>query len=328
MTAPADYGIAFTAREWAELLPIERDAAPLGPRDVAGRTLVTLISTGTELAIYQGEHFPQRPGYAAVFEVEAVGAEVADLAPGDRVFCMGPHQTFQRAARAEVIPVPAGMAPDVALFARMVGVTMSTLTTTTARPPEQVLVLGLGLVGFLAAQLFAACGYEVIACDPLAERRDLARQAGVERAIPDVPVDDPAIARKVGLALDCSGHEQAVLDACRVVRKRGEVVLVATPWRQRSDLDAHQILRAVFHNYVVMRSGWEWELPRQPTDFMTNSIYGSFAAAMRWLAEGRIRVAGISDTRRPQDAQDAYQGLLRDPGARLTTVFEWNTPRA
>lgn len=325
MKSDRDCGVVFTAREQAELAPVER-GGPVGPNEVAGPTLATLISTGTELAIYQGEHFPQRPGYAAVFEAESVGPGAADIAIGEPVFCMGPHRSYQRAPRPEVIPLPAGLAPQVAVFARMIGVTMSTLTTTAARPPEQVLVLGLGLVGHLAAQMFQACGYQVIACDPVAGRRDLARRAGIERVFPAVPLDDTGIAGKVGLALDCSGHEQAVLDACRAVRKRGEVVLVATPWRRRSDLYAHEVLRAVFHNYVVLRSGWEWELPRQRTDFAVNSIYGNLAAALSWLAQGRIRVAGLYDVRRPRDPQSAYQDLLRAPGDRLTSVFDWGEP--
>src|SRR6266542_4039993 len=97
MSARQEYAVTITARERAELLPVERDARPLGPREVAGRTLSTLISAGTELAgAYLGDRFPCVPGYAAVFEVEEVGSEVADVRGGDRLFCMGPHRSYQR----------------------------------------------------------------------------------------------------------------------------------------------------------------------------------------------------------------------------------------
>ena len=67
MTRGIEYSVTFTAREQAELLPLERDETPLGPDEVAGKTLATLISAGTELAGgYLGERFPSRPGYAAV----------------------------------------------------------------------------------------------------------------------------------------------------------------------------------------------------------------------------------------------------------------------
>jgi threonine dehydrogenase-like Zn-dependent dehydrogenase len=127
--------------------------------------------------------------------------------------------------------------------------------------------------------------------------------------------------------VECSGHEQAVLDAGRVVRKRGEVVLVGVPWRRRSELFAHELLDVLFHNYVVLRGGWEWELPRQPTDFLVNSIYGNFAGALKWLAQGRVRVDGLASKAAPADAQQAYQDLLHGRAPGLTYVFDWGACR-
>jgi threonine dehydrogenase-like Zn-dependent dehydrogenase len=304
---------------------MERDSRPLDSDELAGRTIATLISAGTELAsAYQATSgFPRGVGYAAVFEVEAVGSEVNDIQPGNYVFCMGGHRSYQRTKRNGVLPLPHGLAPETAVFARLMGVSMSTLTTTTARPPEKVLVTGLGIVGNLAAQNFANCGYDVIACEPNEMRRNIAVQSGLKTVLPAVPLDDANIAGKVGLVIDCSGHEQAVLDGCHVVRKRGEVVLIATPWRRQTELYAHSILHAIFHKYVVMRSGWEWELPGHPTDFRTNSIYGNLAAALKWLAEGRIRVDCLATKVPPREAQQAYQNLVHKQSGRLTYIFDW-----
>jgi len=327
MNRAKDYRVIFAAPGEAELVEVRPGAPPLGPTEVAGRTLATLISPGTELAVYQGQHakgkFPCGSGYAAVFQVRAVGVEVADIKPADRVFCMGPHQSFQRVRREDVLPVPAGLAPQTAVFVRMMGVSMTTLATTAARPPAKVLVTGLGLVGHLAARAFETCGYEVIACDPVRSRRDIALQCGIRNVLPAVSPDDPQIAGRVALVVECSGHEQAVLDACRVVQKRGEVVLVGVPWVRRTDLSAHELLYAVFHKYVVLRSGWEWELPVHAEDFRSASIFGNFAVAMDWLAAGKISVEGLCETASPRDAQRVYQQLLHGTGDRLTTVFDW-----
>ena len=43
-----DYAVTITAKEIAELLPLERPKGPVGLDEVAGKTLVTLISAGTE----------------------------------------------------------------------------------------------------------------------------------------------------------------------------------------------------------------------------------------------------------------------------------------
>lgn len=327
MSSKLEYAVTITAREQAELLPVERDTRPLGPREVAGRTLATLVSAGTELAgTYLGTSFPRVPGYAAVFEAQEMCSEVEGITVGDRLFCMGPHRSYQRVSREQALAVPEELASEAAVFARMMGVSMATLTTTTARPPEKVMVMGLGLVGHLAAQIFAACGYEVTACDPSAPRREIAAQAGITRVLPAPPLDDATVAGQVALVLECSGHEQAAVDGCRVVRKRGEVVLVGTPWQPRTDLSAHELLHLVFHRYVVLRSGWEWQLPLQPAEFRRNSIFGNIAAALQWLAERRVRVDSLYRTVSPRDAQQVYQDLLHQRHERLAAVFDWTAP--
>ena len=326
MTGQTDHAVVITGYERAELLAEPRDPTPLAPDEVAGATLATLISAGTELAgSYRGAEFPRRPGYAAVFRVEEVGEAVADLDAGDLVLCMGRHQSYQRHPRARVVPVPQGLSPEEATFARLMGVSMSTLTTTTARPPERVMVTGLGLVGHLAAQIFRSCSYRVLGVDPSEARRDLAQERGIADLAPAVPVDDPQVVDHVALALECSGHEGAALDACRVVRKRGEVVLVGAPWERRTERYAHEFTHLIFHRYVVVRSGWEWEVPLFPTDFCTNSIYGNLAAALAWLAEGRVRVEGLYMRVAPREAQQAYQDLLHMRVPRLGVVLDWTT---
>jgi len=325
-TDPSDLVLRFTAPERAELAAEPAEERPLGATDVAGRTLVSLVSAGTELAVYRGllpGKYPRGSGYAAVFEVGAVGPAVTDLKPGDRAFCMGNHRSRQRVERRECVPVPAGLEPERAVFARMMGITMSTLVTTTARPPDLVAVTGLGVVGLLGAQVFAATGYRVLACDPVEARREAARRAGLADVRERIPLDDPEVKGRIALVLECSGHEAAVLDGCRAVRRRGEVVLVGVPWERRAEMPAFDVLHAVFHNYAVLRSGWEWEVPRQPEDFRTGSLFANFAAAMEWIRNGRVRVDGLWEVRSPRDCQAAYQDLLRGRCERLSVLFDW-----
>jgi threonine dehydrogenase-like Zn-dependent dehydrogenase len=325
MSSIGDCSVDFVSHEHAELVACEPDQEPLRPTEVAGRTLFSLISAGTELAGYQGHIDITHPGYAAVFEVEAVGSGVEDLRVGDRAFCIGPHRSFQRMEQDMAIPVPERLAPQSAVFARMMCVTMTTLVTTSARPPSLVLVTGLGLVGHLAARIFDLCGYDVIACDPSASRRAIAVEAGLRRVVSAVPTEDSQVAGQIALAVECSGHEQAVLDACAMVRKRGEVVLVGVPWTRKTDLSAHELLDIVFHKYAVLRSGWEWELPLHATDFRVGSIYGNLAGAMQWLADDRLAVDGLYTCTSPSDAQQAYQALLHNKAPRLGIMFDWAT---
>lgn len=314
--------VAFTAKERAELVDWACDASPLRDDEIAGRTLVSLVSPGTELNGYIAERSqPGLSGYAAVFEVDAVGAGVRDVRPGDRCFTMGNHVSRQRCTRATAVPLPHGLDARVAVFCRLMGVGWSTLTTTAARPPERVLVTGLGPVGNLAAQVFAAAGYEVTAIDPVPARRSLATAMGLSDVRATLAGQADLVDR-ARLAVECSGHEQAVLDAVGAVRRGGEVALVGVPWKPRCDLAAFPLLHAIFHRYVRVRSGWEWEVPQQPSDFAVGSIWGNLAGAVRWLAEGRVRVDGLASPARPHEGQEVWQQLLRQEGA-PTRLFVW-----
>lgn len=317
--------IVFTAPEKAELLDIVPDQRPLAADEVAGSTLFTLISPGTELATYTGlgGQFPLHPGYAAVFRVEEVGSGVSDLPVGSIAFCMGTHASHQRCHRRNALPVPEGLSAEKAAFARLMSVSMSTLSTTLARPPAPVVITGLGPVGHLAAQVFAACGYWVTGCDPVESRRQLLAAKGIE-TLAALPLDQPAYQDLVALVVECSGHEEAALGACKLVRKRGEVVLVGAPWKKRSEALAFDLLHPIFFRYITLRSGWEWELALHPTEFRTNSIYGNLVGALEWLRQGRIRVDGLYQIAAPAQVQEVYQDLLHRRGDQLTAVFSWN----
>ena len=160
------------------------------------------------------------------------------------------------------------------------------------------------------------------AIDPVAGRRALAQSLGLADVRDTVPADQAALGGAIQLAVECSGHERAVIDCCKVAAKRGEVVLVGVPWKKRCDASAFEVLHAVFHRYVVLRSGWEWEVPRHARDFIVGSIHGDLAGALRWLKQGRVKVEGLASRVKPAQAQEVWQDLLNQRGA-PTAVFDW-----
>lgn len=316
--------IVFTAPGKVELVPQENQGIAPGPGEVSGATVASLVSAGTELALLtRDESFPFHPGYASVFRVEAIGEGVENIEVGDFALAMGNHCSHQKHPVRDIWPVPRGLAPGDAAFARLMGVSMSTLVTTTARPADKVLVTGLGPVGHLAAQMFQAAGYNVLGYDPDGGRRQLAVAGGVRQVCEILPFGEAQWEGKFALVVECSGHEQSALDACRLVRPRGEVVLIGCPWRKRTDLSAHDLLHAIFHKYVVVRSGWEWEVPRHETDFRCGSIQANISAALEWLRDGRVRVSGHYSTYQPSECQAAYDALLAGREKQLAVVFDW-----
>jgi threonine dehydrogenase-like Zn-dependent dehydrogenase len=310
--------IAITAHQQASLLPTDPLEKPTSGRALA-RTLVSLTSPGTELNFnfLAKEGFPRRTGYAAVVEVTEVGPDNPDVNVGDRYFCSDMHCSHVSFEPAQCHKVPDGLKPEIAVFCRLMAVSMSTMTTARARPPGRVLVTGLGPVGHLAAQIFASIGYRVEGFDLVPERREVLQEKHV------AVIDQVSEGEIYDLALECSGHEEALLRAAKAVRKGGEVVMVGVPWRKNCDLSAYELLTVVFHRYIRLRSGWEWEVPRQREAFKDGSLKENYDAALRWLVEGRINVEGLYELADPEACQDVYSGLQARTRKAMTTIFDW-----
>jgi threonine dehydrogenase-like Zn-dependent dehydrogenase len=310
----------------AVLESFEIDGSALPDDHVEGTALASAISPGTEIgwafSSTNPKTFPTASGYAMVFRVDRAGP-TSGFALGDLAFSMAGHKSFVRCPGRDAWKLPAGIDPADATLGRLTGVSWSTLTTTAARPPACVAVTGLGIVGNLAAQIFNATGYRVLACDPVAGRRELLNGLGIELR-DRLPLEDKTWAEQLSLVVDCSGHEGAVLDACKMVRKGGEVAMVGVPWIKRTDIPAFDILHAVFHKYVTLRSGWEWEVPREPSEFRQGSIRENIAAAFTWINDKRIRTTGLYKRVNPEECQAAYAELQKQSGGPLTAVFDWS----
>jgi threonine dehydrogenase-like Zn-dependent dehydrogenase len=129
-------------------------------------------------------------------------------------------------------------------------------------------------------------------------------------------------------------HEQAVLDACNIVRKQGEVVLVGVLWSARTSILAYEVRKAVFFNYVVLRS-LEWPLPLHARGFVWKELYegynnasqsncSGFEKALGWLAAGRIPLYGLVRTRSPREPEPLYASRARGEFADTFTVLDWS----
>lgn len=314
------------------------DAAPPAPYEVILRTRYSLISPGTELARYAGtadlgghipaHPYPWTPGYAAVGDVLAAGAE-AGVAAGDVVLAHTPHQSAARFDCRQWVcrRVPEGVPAPVATLGRLGQVSAVAIRTSRARAGTWAAVIGLGLVGACAAQLLGAAGLRVVGVEPLPPRRALAVRAGLTLAV-DPQHDgalDEVLTQTGGcrVVLECSGHPHGVETALALAAPHGEVVLVGAAWRHDTAVLATDIVRPVFDTFLTLRSGWEWQLP----------LYGdgpqdSIGACTDWvlccLREGSVRADTlITSTITPDEAATAYDRLLDDPGAQLGVVIDW-----
>lgn len=321
------YSLMAVAKKTVELVPEEVNLdQELEEYNIAGTTLYSLVSAGTEINGYYENVFdwpyPIGMGYSAVFRVEKVGAKVKDFKPGNIAFTSGLHSSWQDVSSKTAVKVPEGMAPQEALFARMAGISLATLGVTNVRPPENVMVIGLGCVGLLAAQYYARCGYHVIAIEPNEARREMAKGLGVLEAYASQK-DAAAYEKKIGLVLECSGVESTVVDAADMVRPCGEISVIGVPWKQYSDASAFSLLNKVFYNYVHIYSGWEWQIPTEPQEYNGNSGIANYRFAMECLAKGETKVTGMYEIRSYTDGQAIYDDIYNKKTKAISQIIKW-----
>lgn len=326
--------VVFPRQHVAELERWTVDDDDLGPEDVVVRTHVTVVSPGTELAwlsgrsLTDGGRAPRYPrgdiGYANVGTVLAAGPN-AGVAKGQRVYTMGPHASVARVGLVEsvCVPVPAEVPDEVAAFARFATVSMTTLRTTRARAGDEVTVVGLGLVGNLAAQVFRATGMVVHAVDRSPARREFATRCGLDRVY---GVDDlEPLLRGSRLVIEATGSPEALATCVRLAATGGEVAMVGAPWVDaNASVPSHRLTGEIFTRFLNLRSGFEWELPIHPRPSILGSLQENGVAAMRWLAEGRMRVDPLITHRwSPERIQEAYAGLRDNPDEFVGVVLDW-----
>lgn len=185
----------------------------------AGQILVqvraSLISPGTELGGVADrrqkpdpEQAPRPFGYANAGIVQAVGEGVAQYQVGDRVACMGAgyalHTDTACVPQNLCVPLPAGLSFERGAFAHLAATGLNAIRRAEPQFGENGMVMGLGLLGQLAAQLGQLCGCHMVGVDRLPMRLQMAADAGVEHVVNGAEADLLGDARQVtdGFGMD------------------------------------------------------------------------------------------------------------------------------
>lgn len=122
-------------------------------------------------------------GYSAAGVVIETGGAVTGIRPGQLVATGGAgkasHAEFQAVPWLLCSPVPATVSAQDAAFTTIASIALHGLRIAEAGPGSKVVVVGLGLIGQLAARLALAAGCHVAGIDPAAYPREAAARAGV-----------------------------------------------------------------------------------------------------------------------------------------------------
>jgi threonine dehydrogenase-like Zn-dependent dehydrogenase len=321
-----DYRVVFTEREQAALVRQYFDEKP-GPGEITGRNIISLISTGSERGGFTQQfppgHYPAQTGSSSVAEVLRTGEGVDRYRPGDLFFHDRNHALYTRTAAEDTVAIPEGLAPEPAVFGRYAAVSMTSIFRMRARPVDKTAVTGLGLVGLMCAQVLVCMGYQVYAVDPSPERRAIAARTNLNHIASDL-TEWPDLKKSLGALMECSGNEKALRGALPFMRPGGDMFQVGVPWHKTSDWDAHSLLYDLFYGYISLHGGWEWYLPKKPTDFEPHCSCYHIHSAMTLIAEGRIKVIPeMYELRDPQDCHNVYRDIAGQRVTPVGIILDW-----
>jgi predicted dehydrogenase/threonine dehydrogenase-like Zn-dependent dehydrogenase len=129
---------------------------------------------------------PMTLGYSSAGTITEVGAGMEGFAVGDRVACGGggfaAHAEYNRVPRNLLVKLPDTVDFESAAFTTLGAIAMQGFRLAEPQLAERVCVIGMGLLGLLAAQIARAAGCPVFGIDLSAKRIQLAQELGFAAA--------------------------------------------------------------------------------------------------------------------------------------------------
>ncbi|WP_439559676.1 bi-domain-containing oxidoreductase [Dyadobacter sp.] len=174
-------------------------------------------------------------GYAQAGEVIAVGEGVLGFRAGDRVVSNGCHAEIVCVPVNLVAKIPDNVSCEEAAFTVLAAVGLQSIRLLAPSLGEVVVVMGLGLIGLLTAELLRVNGCQVICIEPDRERRELAAKRGFQVFDQDSSATEMQLSALNngngvdGVIIATASSSNSIVDqAARISRRRGRIVLVGT----------------------------------------------------------------------------------------------------
>jgi 2-desacetyl-2-hydroxyethyl bacteriochlorophyllide A dehydrogenase len=313
----------------AAVLKREEQVLAVGAGEALIRGELSVISPGTELSMLNdtivpwpaqpARAYPRYPGYAMVGQV-VQSADERRLPVGSRVVAGVPHRRFSVVAssdRISVCRIPDGVADHDAVLAPLAQIALAAPLSLETRLGHRVLVIGLGIIGCLAAQWYRNGPALAVAGTDLDVRRAaFARARGIEI----LSGEQLSAGAPFDIVVEATGTPAGLEQACRWVRRGGGVIALGTT---RGRLDGFDFTNLVHRRSVTLvgahTSGGGGEIPVGPPRPGVDAL----ELALRYIAADKLDLAGlIGRVASPSDAPAAYAAVAA--GEYHTIAFDWS----
>jgi L-iditol 2-dehydrogenase len=185
--------------------------------------------------------------------------------PGDPGF----FREYANIPAHNLISIPPGMSARDATIIEPLAVVLHSMKFVALGPSETAVVFGAGPIGLMTVICLKLAGAgRVWSVEPVAARRELARQAGADATL-DPSAIDPAReifndtgGRGADVAIDCAATGGSVNHCLHATRNAGRVVITGIPVEKEVPLDFSPMRRKELALYNVRRSNHESDAAR------------------------------------------------------------------
>ena len=298
--------------------------------DKVKQTLDKLKTDGvmpTLEAVFNKLGQPLPLGYCNVGKVIAVGKGVTEFQMGDRVASNGNHAEYVCVPKNLVAKIPDNVTDEEAAFTVIGSIGLEGIRLLNPQLGETIVVVGLGLIGLLVAQLLRASGCRVIGVEFDQAKLDLASKWGVIPVNPAKGDDQAKVVEELtngvgadGVIITASAHDDSIIhNACLMCRKRGRIVLVGVIGlnMRRDDFYKKELSFQVSCSYGAGRYDEEYENKGHdyPIGYVRWTEKRNFEAILQTISNGGLDVHSlISDVVDLQDYMQIY-GDMRKKGS-------------
>ncbi len=278
-------------------------------------------------------------GYSGAGTVVAKHPTVKDLEVGARVAYGGEgtgHAETILVGRNLAARVPDAVSFEHASFATLGSIAMNAVRTSGVGLGETAVVIGLGLVGQLVAQLARLQGAVVIATDLRAERVALARELGADHVVEPggASAADAVASLTGGRGADCVFIAAAAKSAapCRLAlelaRDRGRIVVVGAvemsfPWHEMYMKEIQLFMSRAYgpgsYDAAYERQGVDY-----PVSYVRWTENRNMEEFLRLLDAGRLRLDPLVTHRFAlEEAPRAYETIMAPDSASLAVLLRY-----
>lgn len=278
-------------------------------------------------AVFNKLGHPLPLGYCNSGTVVAIGNGVTEFKVGDRVASNGQHAEYVCVPKNLVAKIPENVSDEEAAFTVIGSIGLQGIRLINPQLGETVVVIGLGLIGLIAAQLLQANGCRVIGIDFDEEKVQLAREKNIIGINPTKGTDPvkyvleetASYGADAILITASTKTDEVIHQAAEMSRKKGRIVLVGVIGLglRRDDFLKKELSFQVSCSYGPGRYDDDYENRGidYPLPFVRWTEKRNFETVLQAIAMGRIDVKSLITEEVKLDNYKEIYGDMRKHGS-------------